>query len=64
MSDEVETYYENGAWRNWARGEDIGRPHESRSEAVAEGREAAIERRVEHVLRDEHATVVDRRSYG
>jgi hypothetical protein len=31
---------------------------------VAEGREAAIERHVEHVLRDEHATVVDRRTYG
>ena len=64
MSGEVETYYEDGAWRNWSEGDEIGRPHESRDEAVAEGREAASERRVEHVVRDEQATVVDRRSYG
>ena len=64
MFGAVETYRESVVWRNWSEGEQIGGPHESRGEAATEGREAASERHVEHVVRDEQATVVDRRSYG
>lgn len=60
MTGEVETYYEDGAWRNWSDGDDIGRPHESRQDAVAEGRRAAADRRAEHIVRDERATIVER----
>ena len=63
MSGEVETYYENGAWRNWVDGEEVGRAHSTRAEAVAEGRELAADRDTEHVVRDEQATVVERREY-
>lgn len=63
MSGNVETYYENGAWRNWVDGEEVGRAHTSRDDAVAEGRELAEQRDAEHIVRDEQATVVDRRDH-
>jgi Uncharacterized protein conserved in bacteria (DUF2188) len=62
-SAEVETYYEQGAWKNAVvPGEDLGGPYPSRDEAVAAGREAARERGVDHVVRDEEGTVVDQTS--
>ena len=64
MTGDVETYYENGAWRNWADGDELGRPHQSRDEAVAEGRQEAAVRQVGHVVRDEQATVVERSQQG
>jgi hypothetical protein len=60
VSGEVETYYEDGSWRNWADGADLGTVHQHRDEAVAEGRAQAAERGVEHIVRDEQATVVER----
>jgi hypothetical protein len=57
---EVETYYEDGEWKNAVvPGEDIGGPYSTRDEAVAAGREAAQELGVEHVVRDEQGTVVE-----
>jgi len=64
VSGEVETYYENGAWRNWVDGAEVGAAHATREEAVAEGRRLAADRNTEHVVRDEQATVVERRDLG
>jgi hypothetical protein len=59
-SGEVETYFENGEWKNASvPGEDLGGPYSTRDEAVAAGREIAHERGVGHVVRDEHGTVVE-----
>ena len=63
-SSAVETYFEDGAWRNWADGGQLGGPHPSRDQAVAEGRQVARDRGVEHIIRDEQATVVGRESFG
>lgn len=60
VTGEVETYYEDGAWRNWADGAELGSPHRERDAAIAEGRALAAERGVEHIVRDEQATVVAR----
>lgn len=63
MPGEVETYFENGQWKNAiVPGEDIGGPYDSRDEAVAAGAEAARERGLDHVVRDEQGTVVDETS--
>ena len=63
MPGEVETYYEDGRWKNAiVPGEDLGGPYDSREDAVAAGREAACERGVEHVVRDEEGTVIDQGS--
>lgn len=62
-SGEVETYFENGQWKNAVvPGEDIGGPYATRDEAVAAGREAARDRGVEHVVRDEEGSVVEQGS--
>jgi len=63
-SSDVETYFEDGAWRNWVDGGQLGGPHPSRDDAIAEGRDAARDRGVEHVIRDEQASVVDREEFG
>lgn len=60
MAGEVETYDEDGSWRNWADGADLGTAHQDRDEAIAEGRTRAAERGVEHIVRDEQASVVER----
>ena len=61
---DVETYFEDGAWRNWADGGQVGGSHPDRDRAVAEGRETARDRGVEHIVRDEQASVVDREDFG
>jgi hypothetical protein len=62
-SGEVETYFENGQWKNAVvPGEDIGGPYATREEAIGAGRQAARERGVEHVVRDEEGSVVQQGS--
>jgi hypothetical protein len=62
-SGEVETYFENGQWKNAVvPGEDIGGPYATREEAISAGRQAARERGVEHVVRDEEGSVVEQGS--
>jgi Uncharacterized protein conserved in bacteria (DUF2188) len=63
---DIETYFENGEWRNWDQDAqvDVGEPHPNRDEAVAEGQELARGRNVEHVVRDQDATIVARDEYG
>jgi hypothetical protein len=60
VTGDVETYDEDGAWRNWADGAELGSPHSERDAAIAEGRARAAERGVEHIVRDEQAAVVAR----
>ena len=65
MAGDIETYFENDAWWNWVQyGEQLGGPHPTQEAAVAEGREAARERNVEHVIRNEKATIVERDEHG
>jgi hypothetical protein len=63
---DIETYFEQGEWKNWDQeaDADVGDPHSTREEAVAEGRELARQRNVEHVVRDQDATIVDREDHG
>ena len=65
-SDIIETYFENGQWKNWdqAGRSEVGSSHTSRDDAVSEGRELAQERNAEHVVRDEDATIVGREEHG
>jgi hypothetical protein len=63
MRGDAETCYDGGEWRNaMVPGEDICGPYGSRDAAVAAGREAARERGVDHVVRDEQGTVVEESS--
>jgi hypothetical protein len=63
---DIETYFEDGQWKNWdqAGGGEVGAPHSSKDDAVSEGRELARERNVEHIVRDEDARIVAREEHG
>jgi hypothetical protein len=63
---DIETYFEDGQWKNWDQGDrsEVGSSHTSKDDAVSEGREIARERNVEHIVRDEDATIVDREEHG
>ena len=62
----IETYFEDGHWKNWDQGErsEIGSSHTSKDEAISEGRELARQRNVEHIVRDQDASIVEREEYG
>lgn len=49
---DVETYFENGHWKNKVQGNSrASNVHESRAAAVKAGREMARKRRVEHIIK-------------
>lgn len=63
---DIETYFEDGQWKNWdqAAGSEVGSAHASQDDAVSEGRELARARDVEHIVRDQDATIVERQEHG
>lgn len=61
----IETYFENGRWKNKVDGNSrASNVHETRAAAVTAGREMARKRRVEHIIRSEGGTVQERSDYG
>lgn len=61
----VETYFENGRWKNKVHGNSrASNVHETHAAAVTAGREMARKRRVEHIIRSEGGTVQERSNYG
>jgi hypothetical protein len=62
---DVETYYEDGVWKNKREG--TGRAFATggtKEEAVAEGREAARRDKVEHVIKNQDGQISGKNSYG
>ena len=63
---DIETYYENGVWKN--RREGIGRAfsagYATKDEAIAEGRDAAKRDDVEHVIKNQDGRIASKNSYG
>lgn len=63
---DIETYYENGAWKN--RREGAGRAfaagYGTKDEAVAAGRDAAGTDGVEHIIRNLDGQIGEKNSYG
>ncbi|MEV7552955.1 DUF2188 domain-containing protein [Amycolatopsis sp. NPDC089917] len=65
MQGDVETYCENGQWKNKVEGgERATSTHGTKEEAVEAGREMAKERKVEHVIRNQDGTIAEKHSYG
>ena len=55
---DVETYFENGRWKNKVQGNSrASNVHETRTAAVSAGREMARRRKVGHIVRNEGDTV-------
>ena len=57
---DVETYFENGRWKNKVQGNSrASNVHESWAAAVKAGREMARKRRVEHIIRKKESTIAE-----
>jgi hypothetical protein len=62
---DVETYFENGRWKNKVQGNSrASHVHETRAAAITTGREMARKRKVEHIIMSKAGTVQERDNYG
>jgi hypothetical protein len=61
---DIETYFEDGQWKNRAQGNDrASNTAPTKGEAQAKGREMAIERGVEHIVKKQDGTIGERNTY-
>jgi hypothetical protein len=64
MRGDVETYFESGEWKNKVEGNDrASSTHATKEEAVQKGREMAVERGVEHIIRNQDGKISERNTY-
>lgn len=64
-NDGVETYNEDGQWKNRVQGNSrASNTAETKAEAQAEGRRMAQARKVEHIVKKLDGTIGERNSYG
>ncbi|MFD9701202.1 DUF2188 domain-containing protein [Lentzea sp. NPDC059081] len=58
MRGDIETYFEDGRWKNKAEGSDeVSSTHLTKKDATTNGREMAIMRAVDHIVRDRDGTI-------
>jgi hypothetical protein len=61
---DVETYYEDGQWKNKVEGnERASNTAATKADAVSVGRDMAREREVEHVIKNEDGTISEKHTY-
>jgi len=62
---DVETYFENGRWKNKVQGNSrASNVHETRPAAVSAGRAMARKRKVDHIIKNESGIEQEHISYG
>lgn len=63
-SGDIETYFEDGVWKNRTEGSSSAENrHSDQRAALAVGREMARQRKVEHIIRSKDGTISERNSY-
>lgn len=61
---DIETYHEGGVWKNRVQGgQRASNTADTKAEAQAVGRQMAIERNVEHVVKKLDGTIGERSTY-
>jgi hypothetical protein len=61
---DIETYHEDGVWKNRAEGgHRASNTAETKAEAQAAGRQMAIDRGVEHIIRNLDGKIGERNTY-
>ena len=61
---DVDTYYEDGQWKNRVEGNSrASNVHERKADARAAGRDMAIDRGVEHVIKKMDGTIGEKNTY-
>ncbi|KRE79227.1 DUF2188 domain-containing protein [Arthrobacter sp. Soil763] len=63
---DIETYYEDGQWKNKRKGTNraFGAGYRTKEDAVVAGREAARAGKVEHVIKNQDGQIASKNSYG
>lgn len=63
---DIETYYEDGQWKNRREGTDraFSARASTKAEAVAEGRAAAQRDSVEHIIKNQDGKIAEKDSHG
>jgi hypothetical protein len=62
---DIETYNDDSRWKNKVEGSSrASSVHQTKAAAVAAGRQMAMSRKVEHIIRKMDGTIGDRNSYG
>lgn len=64
MSSEVHTVPNGGGWINEVDGVQVGVRYLRKREAIAAGRELAIDRKTEHVIHNLDGQIGEKNSYG
>ncbi|MFJ7213572.1 DUF2188 domain-containing protein [Amycolatopsis sp. NPDC098790] len=65
MKGDIETYHENGQWKNKVEGRSrAANTAATKAEATAKGREMAKDCRAEHIIRNQDGKIGERNSYG
>lgn len=65
MTGNVETYHEDGQWKNKVEGNTrASNTFDTKAEAQAKGREMAMDRKVEHVIKNMDGRIGQKNSYG
>lgn len=61
---DIETYYEDGQWKNKAEGNTrASGTYDTKADAQADGRQMAIDRGVEHVVKRMDGTIGEKNTY-
>lgn len=61
---DIETYYEDGKWKNRPQGNDrASNTHGTKAQAQSKGRDMAMERSVEHLIKKKDGTIGERNTY-
>lgn len=61
---DIETYFEDGVWKNRPQGNQrASNTHGTKAEAQAAGRDMAIDRGVEHVIKKLDGTIGEKNTY-
>lgn len=64
MNGDVETYHEDGQWKNKVEGNSrASNTHLTKDDATVEGRDMAIDRGVEHIIRNMDGRIGERNTY-
>jgi hypothetical protein len=63
---DVETFHQDGTWHNHVTGEagNVGETYRTKAGAAEEGRQIAVSRGVEHIIKNENGKISERNSYG
>lgn len=61
---DVDTYYEDGQWKNKVEGNTrASNVHDRKTDAQSVGRDMAIDRKVEHVIKNKNGQIGEKNTY-